>query len=266
MRSACAWSSACVSIKFSLPAPYRALVGRIAGRLGIRKMPHRHCEERSDDPSTLAAQASPGLKSAEARRAKAEAIQLSCCGKTKLDCFASLAMTVTTSVLAGLLHGRHHNLDDVRRFEIDADASAHRRVLAIDPLIPSPVHLGLALDVGDIDDRREDSALVRAAQREAFVDTGERLHALLIHRGSDRIGSDRDGENKIVVRDRAAAGGCETGKARDHGLPPFLLGYSTVIASEAKQSSFASAVRMLDCFVASLLAMTVTMPCRCASR
>ena len=32
----------------------------------------------SDDPSTLAAQATPGWESAEARRAKAEAIQLRC--------------------------------------------------------------------------------------------------------------------------------------------------------------------------------------------
>src|SRR5689334_8049824 len=46
----------------------------------------------SDDPSTLAAQATPGWESVEARRAKAEAIQLSCRGR-KLDCFASLAMT-----------------------------------------------------------------------------------------------------------------------------------------------------------------------------
>jgi hypothetical protein len=36
-----------------------------------------NCEERSDDPSTLVAQASPGWESAEALCAKAEAIQLS---------------------------------------------------------------------------------------------------------------------------------------------------------------------------------------------
>src|SRR5215813_15162436 len=38
----------------------------------------------SDDPSTLAAQATPGWESAEARRAKAEAIQLSCRGEAGL--------------------------------------------------------------------------------------------------------------------------------------------------------------------------------------
>src|SRR4051794_24636187 len=53
----------------------------------------RHCEERSDDPSTLAVQATPGSVSAEARRAKAEAIQLSWLRQAKLDYFASLAMT-----------------------------------------------------------------------------------------------------------------------------------------------------------------------------
>src|SRR5205085_1259044 len=42
---------------------------------GTRKCVYRHCEERSDDPSTLAAQATPGWQSAEARRANAEAIQ-----------------------------------------------------------------------------------------------------------------------------------------------------------------------------------------------
>src|SRR5215510_5385039 len=42
----------------------------------------------SDDPSTLAAQATPGWESAEARRAKAEASQLSCCGKAGLLRFA----------------------------------------------------------------------------------------------------------------------------------------------------------------------------------
>src|ERR1043165_9155486 len=53
--------------------------------------PRRHCEERSDDPSTLAARASPGWESAEAPCAKAEAIHVSACGG--MDCFASLAMT-----------------------------------------------------------------------------------------------------------------------------------------------------------------------------
>jgi hypothetical protein len=47
----------------------------------------------SDDPSTLAAQATPGWESAEALCAKAEAIQLFC-RERKLDCFASLAMTL----------------------------------------------------------------------------------------------------------------------------------------------------------------------------
>ena len=36
-----------------------------------------------------------------------------------------------------------------------------------------------------------------------------------------------------------------------------------VIASEAKQSSFVAALRKLDCFVASLLAMTVERPSGC---
>ena len=43
----------------------------------------------------------------------------------------------------------------MRRFEIDAQTGAHRRVFGIDPLIPGAVHLALLLDVGDIDDRRE---------------------------------------------------------------------------------------------------------------
>src|SRR5262245_22687326 len=42
----------------------------------------------SDDPSTLAAQATPGWESAEALCAKAEAIQLACCGKAGLLRFA----------------------------------------------------------------------------------------------------------------------------------------------------------------------------------
>ena len=57
---------------------------------------HRHCEERSDDPSPLAAQATPGSKSAEARRAKAEAIHRA--ASRQMDCFASLAMTVVSSL------------------------------------------------------------------------------------------------------------------------------------------------------------------------
>jgi hypothetical protein len=41
----------------------------------IRRL-HRHCEERSDDPSPLAPQTTQGRESAEARRAKAEAIHI----------------------------------------------------------------------------------------------------------------------------------------------------------------------------------------------
>jgi hypothetical protein len=50
----------------------------------IARSPRQNCEailRWSDDPSTLAAQATPGWESAEARRAKAEAIQLSCRGE-----------------------------------------------------------------------------------------------------------------------------------------------------------------------------------------
>src|SRR3569833_731678 len=46
----------------------------------------RHCEERSDDPSTRAAQATPGVQSAESRRAKADAIHHAASGY--MDCFA----------------------------------------------------------------------------------------------------------------------------------------------------------------------------------
>jgi hypothetical protein len=52
---------------------------------------HVIARSESDDPSTLAAQAAPGWESAEAQRAKAEAVRLTLRGQ--MDCFASLAMT-----------------------------------------------------------------------------------------------------------------------------------------------------------------------------
>src|SRR5882672_2434408 len=64
----------------------------------------------------------------------------------------------------------HHDLHDMRRFEIDADAGPHRWILRIDPFVPGAVHLALPLHVGDVDDGREDLAFIRAAQREALVD------------------------------------------------------------------------------------------------
>src|SRR5438132_4888877 len=57
----------------------------------------RHREERSDDPSPLAAQAPQGWESAEAPCAKAEAIHRATSGQ--MDCFAALAMTGETYVL-----------------------------------------------------------------------------------------------------------------------------------------------------------------------
>jgi hypothetical protein len=51
-------------------------------------MSPRHCEEQSDDPSSLAAQAPQGSSPPKRLSAKAEAIQLSCRDEGKLDCFA----------------------------------------------------------------------------------------------------------------------------------------------------------------------------------
>src|SRR5450755_509987 len=116
---------------------------------------------------------------------------------------------------------RHHDLHDMRRFELDADAGPHRWIFGIDPFVPGAVHLVLALHVGDVDDGREDPALVRTAQCEALVDPRERLDGLLVQRGGDRIGRDRHGEYQIVVNHGAAAGWRETGKATDHGLLRF---------------------------------------------
>src|ERR1700716_4160346 len=115
------------------------------------------------------------------------------------------------------LRCRHHDFHDMRRFEIDADAGPHRWILGVDPFVPGAVHLALPLHVSDVDDGREDLAFIRAAQREALVDPGERLCALLVHRGGDRIGRDRHGEHKVVVNDGAAAGWREARKATDHG-------------------------------------------------
>src|ERR1700682_3239543 len=81
------------------------------------------------------------------------------------------------------LRRRHHDLHDMRRFELDPEAGAHRWIFGIDPFVPGAVHLALALHVADIDDRGEDLALVRAAQLKALVDARQRFHALLIHRG-----------------------------------------------------------------------------------
>ena len=57
----------------------------------------------------------------------------------------------------------------MRRFEIDADAGPHRRIPGVDPFVPGAIHLALPLHVGDVDDGREDLALVRAAQRKALT-------------------------------------------------------------------------------------------------
>src|ERR1700688_3843903 len=111
----------------------------------------------------------------------------------------------------------------MRRFEIDADASPHRRVGGVNPFVPGAVHLPLPLHVGDVDDRRENLALVGAAQREALVDAMERLDALLVHRGGYWIGRNRHGENEVVVHDGAAASRRQAWKALDHGcLPPSI--------------------------------------------
>src|SRR5258708_10989349 len=116
------------------------------------------------------------------------------------------------------LRRRHHNLHNMRRLELEADAGPHRRIFGVYPFVPGAVHLALSLHIADIDDGREDPALVRAAQREALVDARERLHGLLIHRGRHGIGRDRHGEHEAVVNDGAAAGCRQARKAADHGL------------------------------------------------
>ena len=79
-------------------------------------------------------------------------------------------------IVVGLVHlvlmvgGGDHDLDQVRMFEIDAETGAHRRIGGIHPFIPSFVHLFFAADVGNVHDRRQDAALVRARQRQALVD------------------------------------------------------------------------------------------------
>jgi hypothetical protein len=93
--------------------------------------------------------------------------------------FATSSRPGMTKVFS--LRRRHHDLHDMRRFELDADTGAHRRVRCVDPFVPSAIHFTFPLDVGDIDDGREDLALVRTAERKAFIDAGERLGGLLVH-------------------------------------------------------------------------------------
>src|SRR5258708_7020230 len=149
-----------------------------------------------------------------------------------MDCFAQpvigrrfaptrwLAMTRSYPEPYRSLRRRHHNLHNMRRFELDADAGPPRRVFCLHPFLPGAGPLPPFPPIADIDDGREDPALVRAAQREALVDARERLHALLVHRGSDGIGRDRHGEHEAVVNDGAAAGWRQARKAADHGLLP----------------------------------------------
>src|ERR1700722_19287930 len=122
----------------------------------------------------------------------------------------------------------------MRRFKLDADAGAHRRIFGVDPLVPGAVHLAFLLHVGDVDDRREDFAFVGAAQCEALVDATERLDGLLVQGGSDRIGRDRHGKHEAVVHDGAAAGGREAGKTVDHGLLHWGYARSRCLAMTGK--------------------------------
>src|ERR1700676_4451214 len=119
------------------------------------------------------------------------------------------------------LRRRHHDLHDMRRFEFNADAGPHRWIFGVDPFVPGAVHLAFALHVGDVDDGRQNPALVRAAQRKTLVDPPECLDGLLVQRGGDRIGRDRYREYQVVVNDGAAAGRREACKGADHWVAPF---------------------------------------------
>src|SRR6202043_946337 len=111
---------------------------------------------------------------------------------------------------------RHSPMCNCTSEDAPPGAGPHRWIVGVDPFVPGAIHLALPLHVGDVDDGREDLALVRAAQREALVDAGERACALLVHRGGHRIGRDRHGEHEIVVNDGAAAGWREARKGIDH--------------------------------------------------
>src|SRR3984957_6864313 len=139
-------------------------------------------------------------------------------------CCLHPATFFTRSSLGGLLGGfldrSHDDLDDMRRLQFDADAGPHWRIGPVPPLVPGAVHFVLQSHAVDIDDSRQNLAFVGSTEREAFINSRQRFHTLLIHRWRDRIGRDRYGKYKVVVDDRAAPGGREAWKTIDHGELP----------------------------------------------
>ncbi len=94
------------------------------------------------------------------------------------------------------LRGGHHDLDKFLAFERDPERCAVSGVLAVHPLAPSAVHLTLLRDVGDVDEGRQDAALVGSGLGEVCIDRDERLLGLLVVR-VDLVARDSDGETRL---------------------------------------------------------------------
>src|SRR6202142_3743466 len=104
----------------------------------------------------------------------------------------------------------------MRRLERDAEAGAHRRLGAGHPLIPGFFYLFFARDVSDVDDRRQNAALVATRHCQALVDAFERLAGLLV-KTRIAVRRYRDRKDKTVVNDSTAAGRRQAGETCDHG-------------------------------------------------
>jgi len=130
-----------------------------------------------------------------------------------------------------LLKRKLHASSGLRRNHLDLDAvlragqsravdgGSSWGVAGYHPLLPSAVHLGKCVHVGEPDGGRQDMAFVTAAEREQSVNAGQRLPSLDVDVGSAAIVGHLTSEvHGVLVNDGLGQSGASFNSLNVHGV------------------------------------------------